>query len=301
VKILPEKLTAFNITFDGVYRALISAFSENEVLMLAGNQQFTPVILGGKKRLLNEILDELTVPNTDGEQIRLNSLLKEGTDYGQKTIYAGRQGEYYPIKFEVKEGEAQGLIEKIRQTTNGNGNFEADFSGSIFSNRELLKELMIILIISLCLLYFILASQFESLTLPLIVLLEVPIDIFGAFLMLRLFGESLNLMSIIGIIVMCGIIINDSILKIDTINQLRRQGYSLIRALAVAGQRRLKPILMTSLTTILALLPFLFIQGIGADLQRPLALAVIGGMIIGTIVSLYFIPLLYYRLNKKNT
>jgi multidrug efflux pump subunit AcrB len=301
VKILPEKLTAFNITFDGVYRALISAFSENEVLMLAGNQQFTPVILGGKKRLLNEILDELTVPNTDGEQIRLNSLLKEGTDYGQKTIYAGRQGEYYPIKFEVKEGEAQGLIEKIRQTTNGNGNFEADFSGSIFSNRELLKELMIILIISLCLLYFILASQFESLTLPLIVLLEVPIDIFGAFLMLRLFGESLNLMSIIGIIVMCGIIINDSILKIDTINQLRQQGYSLLRALAVAGQRRLKPILMTSLTTILALLPFLFIQGIGADLQRPLALAVIGGMIIGTIVSLYFIPLLYYRLNKKNT
>ncbi len=190
------------------------------------------------------------------------------------------------------------VIETIKETAISNSNFEAGFAGSIFSNQKLLKELAIILLISLLLLYFILASQFESLVLPLIVLLEVPIDIFGALLTLWIFGESLNLMSIIGIIVMTGIIINDSILKIDTINQLRKQGYSLIRALAVAGQRRLKPILMTSLTTILALLPFLFISGMGADLQRPLALTVIGGMSIGTVVSLYFIPLLYYRLNK---
>ena len=190
------------------------------------------------------------------------------------------------------------VIETIKEAAISNSNFEAGFSGSIFSNQKLLKELAIILLISLLLLYFILASQFESLVLPLIVLLEVPIDIFGALLTLWIFGESLNLMSIIGIIVMTGIIINDSILKIDTINQLRKQGYSLIRALAVAGQRRLKPILMTSLTTILALLPFLFISGMGADLQRPLALAVIGGMSIGTVVSLYLIPLLYYRLNK---
>ena len=106
-------------------------------------------------------------------------------------------------------------------------------------------------------------------------------------------------MSLIGIIVMCGIIINDSILKIDTINQLRAQGYTILRAIATAGQRRLKPILMTSLTTILALFPFLFISGMGADLQKPLALAVIGGMTIGTLVSLYFIPLCYYYLKRK--
>ncbi len=105
-------------------------------------------------------------------------------------------------------------------------------------------------------------------------------------------------MSLIGIIVMSGIIINDSILKIDTINRLRNQGYSLMKALVVGGQRRFKPIIMTSLTTILALLPFLFITGLGADLQKPLALAVIGGMIVGTMVSLYFIPLFYYYLKK---
>src|SRR5690606_10627291 len=113
-------------------------------------------------------------------------------------------------------------------------------------------ELAGVLAISLLLLYFILASQFESVSIPLIVLLEVPIDIFGAFLFLKLFGSGINLMSMIGIVVMSGIIINDSILKIDTINQLRKkEGMSLMRSLLVAGQRRLKPILMTSLTTIL--------------------------------------------------
>lgn len=298
VKISPEKLTAFNISFDAVYRALKSAFSENEVLIITENQLFTPVIIGGKSRLINEILEELTVPNNKGELIRLQTLFSQGKDRALKTIIAGREGEYYPVNFEIEEHDVAKVKNAIQEIANANANFEAGFAGSIFSNRKLLKELSLILAISLLLLYFILASQFESLSLPLIVLLEVPIDIFGAFLTLRIFGESLNLMSIIGIIVMSGIIINDSILKIDTINQLRNQGYTLIRALAVAGQRRLKPILMTSLTTILALLPFLFISGIGADLQRPLALAVIGGMTIGTIVSLYFIPLLFYRIKK---
>lgn len=298
VKVSPEKLTAFNISFDAVYRALKSAFSENEILIITENQQFTPVILGGKSHLINEILEGLTVPNKKGEQIRLQSLLKQGKEHALKTIIAGREGEYYPINFDIKEESAKNIINTIKTLANNNYNFEVDFDGTIFSNRKLLKELSLILAISLLLLYFILASQFESLSLPLIVLLEVPIDIFGAFLTLRIFGESLNLMSIIGIIVMSGIIINDSILKIDTINHLQKEGYSLIRSLAVAGQRRLKPILMTSLTTILALLPFLFISGIGAELQRPLALTVIGGMTVGTIVSLYFIPLLFYRLKK---
>jgi multidrug efflux pump subunit AcrB len=98
---------------------------------------------------------------------------------------------------------------------------------------------------------------------------------------------------------MCGIIINDSILKVDTINQLRRQGYSLLRAVMMAGNRRLKPIIMTSLTTILAIAPFLVRGDMGSDLQYPLSLALIGGMVLGTIVSVFFIPILYYEIYRK--
>lgn len=110
---------------------------------------------------------------------------------------------------------------------------------------------------------------------------------------------SLNLMSMIGIVVMSGIVINDSILKIDTIIQLQRQGYSILRALLFAGQRRLKPILMTSLCTILAVVPLLFTGGLGAELQAPLATVLTGGMILGTVISLYFTPLCYYYFIKR--
>ena len=153
--------------------------------------------------------------------------------------------------------------------------------------------------VTLFLLYFILAAQFESLLLPVIILLEIPISLGGAFLFLYLFNMSINLMSLIGIVVMSGIIINDSILKIDAIIQLRKQNIHLIRAIVLAGKKRLKPILMTSLTTILALIPILFSSGLGGELQTPLAIALIGGMIVGTLVSLYFIPLCYYYIAKK--
>jgi len=114
-------------------------------------------------------------------------------------------------------------------------------------------------------------------------------------------GSSINLMSLIGIIVMCGIVINDSILKVDTINKLRKSGYSLVRAIMVGGSRRIKPILMTSLTTILAVAPFLYRGDMGSDLQYPLSVALIGGMVIGTFVSVFYVPVFYYAIyHRKN-
>ncbi|MEG0499980.1 MAG: efflux RND transporter permease subunit, partial [Rikenellaceae bacterium] len=149
------------------------------------------------------------------------------------------------------------------------------------------------------LLYFILAAQFESIVQPLIILSEVLVDIFWVLFGLWLFGESINLMSLIGIVVMSGIVINDSILKVDTINRLRKDGVSLLRAVMTGGHNRLKPIIMTSLTTILAIAPFLSRVDMGSDLQYPLSLSIIIGMSVGTIVSLFFIPVAYYVIYKK--
>jgi multidrug efflux pump subunit AcrB len=160
---------------------------------------------------------------------------------------------------------------------------------------------MLVVLISLLLLYFILAAQFESLLQPLIVMLEIPMNLAGVFLALYLAGAGINIMSMIGIVVMAGIVINDSILKIDTINHLRAEGMSLMDALHTGGTRRLKPIVMTSLTTILALTPVLISTDMGSELQEPLALAVIGGMAMGTVVSLYFIPLVYWYFYKAKS
>ncbi|MCG8476970.1 MAG: efflux RND transporter permease subunit, partial [Cytophagales bacterium] len=166
-------------------------------------------------------------------------------------------------------------------------------------NKTLFSQLAVIFLISVLLLYLILAAQFESLLQPLIVLIEIPIDIAGTLLLLWVTGTSLNLMSLIGMIVMCGIIINDSILKIDTINKLSVSGRPVMEAIHMAGKRRLKPILMTSLTTVLAMIPLLFGNDMGSRLQQPLAVSIIGGMIFGTVVSLYFVPLCYYFFYKK--
>jgi len=295
-----EKLLIYKIDRQRVIETLQNLYSEYQVTEIKSSRQFMPIVLGHEKGSFLKLLNHATVSNANERDIPLRELISIHTSRDFKTIVAGRTGEYFPVPFRVNEDQVEAVQNQMEQVVNQTAGFDVAWEGSIFSNRQMVREILLILVISLLLLYFILASQFESLTLPFIVLLEVPIDIAGAFLLLHLFGYSINIMSLIGIIVMAGIIINDSILKIDTINRLRKGGMSLVESLYEGGRRRLKPILMTSLTTIMAMIPFLFISGLGSDLQKPLAIAVIGGMTLGTIVSLYFIPLFYFLLKRKN-
>jgi len=295
----PAKLLLYDVSFGTVHNKLKSAFNENQLLLLTDNQDFVPVILGDQTRTIGEILSGLFVPNAKNELIPVRNLVTGSKGEELKTIMAGKEGEYYPVGLEIEAGKAGEAMTRVRESLSGDRSYEVSFTGSILSNRDLVKELSLIFAISLALLFFILASQFESLVLPLIVLMEIPIDVFGALLVLKLGGEGINLMSMIGMVVMTGIIINDSILKVDTMNQLVKEGYPVIRAITEAGHRRLKPILMTSLISVLALVPLLFTSDLGSELQKPLALAVIGGMTLGTAVSLFLVPLAYYYLKKS--
>lgn len=128
---------------------------------------------------------------------------------------------------------------------------------------------------------------------------EIAVDVFFVLLILWLMGVGIDMMSMIGIIVMAGIVINDSILKIDTINVHHRQGMELMRAIELAGHERLMPIIMTSLTTIFSLLPFMSRGSIGADIQFPLSLTILIGMVVGTLVSIFYVPLVYYVIYRK--
>ncbi|MBR4845730.1 MAG: efflux RND transporter permease subunit [Bacteroidaceae bacterium] len=176
--------------------------------------------------------------------------------------------------------------------------WSSSFSGAFFTSHRMIDELTVVLFISLLLMYFILAAQFESFLQPLIVLAEIPIDLGFALVVMEICGVSLNLMSAIGIVVSCGIIINDSILKLDMINVLRKEGVPLMEAIHTAGTRRLRSIIMTSLTTILAMIPLLFTHDLGSELQTPLAIAMIATMSVGTLVSLFVIPLVYWGIYR---
>ena len=139
----------------------------------------------------------------------------------------------------------------------------------------------------------VLASQFESLVHPFTIILTVPLAVVGSLVLFFLLGETLNIMAVIGIIMLIGIAVNDSIIFVDLINQLKKSGLKRKEAILQAGQNRIRPIIMTSLTTILALLPLTFGFGESASLRSPMALAVIGGLVTSTILTLIVIPCVY--------
>lgn len=193
------------------------------------------------------------------------------------------------------------MMETIDEVVRADMNYEVSYSGSWFSNRRMVMELLLVLIVAIVLLYLILASQFESLLQPVIILSEIVVDIFASLLVLWIMGLSINLMSMIGLVVISGIVINDSILKIDTINRMRKEGVALRQAVTQASSRRMKAIIMTSLTTILAVCPFLSRGNMGDDLQYPMSIVIIVGMTVGTLVSLFVLPALYYSIYKGSS
>lgn len=304
IRILQEKLLLYNVSYDELYRELKTAFKENSVAMLHSYQQYLPIGIVGRESTVNEILRQTLIqtrPDSRGqvEYVPLRELMTITPAEDLKTITAGRNGEYIPFRFYGVD-DAEAAMAQVKQTADATGDWDTAFSGSFFSNRKMLDELVVILFISILLMYFILAAQFESFVQPLIVLLEIPIDVAFALLLLWICGHTLNLMSAIGLIVTCGIIINDSILKLDAINELRKSGMPLLEAIHEAGRRRLRPIIMTSLTTIFAMVPLLFSFDMGSELQKPLSIAMIGAMFVGTLVSLFIIPLIYWFIYKKH-
>lgn len=299
-----ERLLLYNVSYNELTRTLRTAFKENKVSTLRSYQQYLPVGIAGEERTINDILSTTMVqtqPDAKGglDYVPISSLVKVMPFEDLKSITAGKNGEYIPVSF-FEVADAPKLMEDVEQVIQETDGWEVDFSGSFFSNEKMIGELAIILFVSILLMYFILCAQFESFLQPLIVLVEIPIDIAFALTSLWLFGHTLNLMSAIGIIVTCGIVVNDSILKIDSINELRKAGTPLLEAIHTAGVRRLRPIIMTSLTTIMAMVPLLFSHDMGSELQKPLAIAMIGSMLLGTLVSLFIIPLIYWFIYRKH-
>ncbi len=155
--------------------------------------------------------------------------------------------------------------------------------------------------LALLLVYMILAAQFESFIHPFTILMAVPLAVVGAVLALWLTGEGINTMSLIGVVILVGIVVNDSIIKVDFINQARARGMGVRAAILEAGRVRLRPIIMTTATTVLGLTPMALGLGRGADLRAPLAIAVIGGEILSTALMLIVVPVVYSLVESVRT
>lgn len=172
-------------------------------------------------------------------------------------------------------------------------NYSISVVGDEARRQESIQSLTFALLLSIVLVYMVMASQFESLLHPFTILLTIPLAVVGAIVTFYWLQTPFNIMAIIGVIMLVGIAVNDAIILVDRINQLKRSGLSRNDAIAQAGQQRIRPILMTSLTTLLALLPLTFGFGESASLRAPMAWAVIGGLVTSTLLTLVVIPCVY--------
>lgn len=297
IAILKEAALRYDVPYESIYSKLQTLFGQRTSGTMRNASAYVPILLSNATRDFESTIEAATVVNRAGEVLPLRYFVKTDRTYDPKILTADKSGEALNINLARATAE---LPESIQRAVQQQPDLGVSFSGQLFENQRVIREISIVALVSLALLYFILAAQFESVLQPFIVLLTVPVGITGAAGLLLFSSQSLNLISIIGLVVMGGIAVNDAILKVDMMNRLIKT-HPLEEAIHIAGFRRLRAIVMTSLTTILALSPVLFSEGLGATLQRPLAFSVIGGLVMTTVASLYFVPALYvviYRGHK---
>jgi HAE1 family hydrophobic/amphiphilic exporter-1 len=214
-----------------------------------------------------------------------------------KEVYRRNQSRIGKISAQLeKDVPLDQAVSKIREAIKPMSippDYKVNISGEEEKRQESMASLSFALLLSIVLVYMVLASQFESLLHPFTILLTIPLAVVGSVLVFFLLGKTLNIMAYIGIIMLVGIAVNDSIIFVDRILQLRNEGMQRMEAILQAGQQRIRPIIMTSLTTILALFPLTLGMGESASLRSPMALAVIGGLVTSTILTLVVIPCMY--------
>ena len=188
--------------------------------------------------------------------------------------------------------------EIIARTPMPNG-ISATVAGQNEEMQESFRSMQFALLLAVFLVYLVMASQFESLIHPLVIMFTIPLALVGAVLALYITGTTVNVVAFIGAIMLVGIVVNNAILLVDLINQLRAEGTEKTAAILEAGRSRLRPILMTTLTTVLGLLPMAIGFGEGSEVRTPMAITVIGGLLVSTLLTLVVIPVVYSLLDRK--
>lgn len=196
-------------------------------------------------------------------------------------------------------GRVSAQIDKIIANTNLPEGVRVNLRGSVQNMRSSFKSFGVGLILAIVLVYLILVAQFASFLDPLIILLAVPPGLAGVLVFLLVTGTTLNVMSLMGVVMMVGIVVSNSILIVEFTRQIRHQGVPLKEAVATASRQRLRPVLMTSLATLLGLIPMALALGTGSEAYAPLARAIIGGLLVSVVVTVYLVPAAYLWFHRK--
>ncbi len=239
----------------------------------------------------------------NGNKIKLKNLIHITKDRGPITIERLNQERVIYINGGIAGRDSQAILKDIKEAVSSIDmpeNYYIRYGGVFEEQEKAYSELLLGIILAVCLVYMVMAAQFESFKAPLVIMFTVPMAFGGVILIFYLTKTLFDVQAFIGSIMLTGIVVNNSIVLVDFIQQIsKRSGSSVKEAIIEAGSKRLRPILMTSLTTIFALIPLAVGIGEGSELQIPMALAVIGGLSFSTLISLFLIPCIYLLFFKK--
>lgn len=299
-----SKASNYGITSTGIAHALNAAISGTTATHYKVDGTELDVILRYDENDLNYLTDlnNLTVTSASGSQIPLTDIATVEVDESATSISRENQKNYITISANTPDltgSEAQALIDKALASYSFPEGCSYDYSGNTEMMMDSFRTLMLCMLIGVLLVYMIMAAQFESLRYPFIVMFSMPLAITGGILGLFLTGHSITTPAFMGFVMLIGMVVNNAIVLVDYANQLMSRGLSCYDALVTAGPRRLRPILMTTLTTVLGMLPMAISNAEGGEMMKSLAIAVIFGLTFSTIITLVFIPVLYLWMNER--
>lgn len=305
-----DKAAANGLTVAQVYQELYKMLAEPQSAMTLGTDTDDYDVYvkdGADEELTRDDIRNMTleVQGQDGKTKKVK--LKKIADFVEgstpQSINRISQNRYMSVTAEVAEDDNIGLVssrikEKLEDYDVPEG-YEVEMTGEDETINEAMTELFKMLALALVFMYLIMVAQFQSLKSPFIIMFTVPLAFTGGLLALWIAGMSVSVIAMIGFVMLSGIIVNNGIVFIDYTNQLIEEGMEQREALAEAGKTRLRPIIMTALTTILGLLTMAFGVGMGSDMVQPMAVVTIGGLIYGTLLTLVVVPCIYDLFHRR--
>ena len=300
-----QKATSMGLAVSEVAETLETAIGGTRASMFReeGDEYDILVRLREEDRLSIGQVPQVPVTLPDGSVVPVESITRMRRQEGPFEITRADQERIIIVSGTVAGRDLGSVVGDLRTALAGVDRpkgYEFIFGGEFEEQQEAFREMGFAAILALILVYMVMASQFESLRDPFIILFSIPLALIGIVLMLLLTDTTFNIQGFLGVIVLLGIVVNNAIVLLDYTSRLRREhNWELREAVITAGKRRLRPILMTTITTILGLTPMALGLGEGGELQAPMARVVIGGLTTSTLITLVFIPVIYMTLEQR--
>jgi HAE1 family hydrophobic/amphiphilic exporter-1 len=275
-------------------------------IMLGGEERDIRVRLEEKDRNNVEALEKLPIVTPIGERVYLSQVVEFKRSFGAVRIDRENQVRKVSVTANYVDRDLGGIVEEILQKTatitdNLPEGYFTQMGGSYQDMIEAFQTMAFALLLAIVLVYAVMASQFESLKYPFIIMFTIPLAIIGVVILLAITGKNISLPAIMGFIMLSGIVVNNGIVMVDYINQLIDRGTDQLEAIIEGAVVRLRPILITALSTVFGMLPMAVAASEGSEMRSPMAIALIGGLLASTILTLFVIPILYSIFSKIKT